>query len=117
MTFRDVYILVESWDDELNRIQTRSPYFPGQGAGEHPHSLVITGIRDGWLKGRNVDSLTSAANVSKAEILAFIDRAYGDEETQRKLMPHLYERYQELLSFAKALPEEGYYYSIVADEF
>lgn len=116
MTFRDVYILVESWDDDLKRIQKSSPYFP-PGVGEHPHSLVMKGLRDGWLKGRQADSLTWQAHVSKAEILAFIERLYGDAEQQRKLMPHLYEKYLKLLSFAQALPEEGYYYSLVADEF
>lgn len=60
------------------------------------------------------------AKASKAEIVNFIAEVYRDDAwyTDRTAMPHLYDRYdrfQELLSYVRGLPD-GEFYALVASE-
>jgi hypothetical protein len=130
MTFRDVYIgkLAEGpnpldwggdWNGNLPSVT--SPYFPPHGAGsqaEHPFFQLTSRITDGRFPGDQVDFGGWAAKVSKTEILDFIAEVYRGDDwyTDRKSMPHLYDQFQKLLSYVRALPDDGLY-ALVASEF
>jgi len=129
MTFRNVYIgdLADGpdpfdWGGDWNIGNcppVKSPHFPHPGGGmtgEHRHSLVIVGIRDGRFEGQHVDWGASVAKVSKAEILKFIAEVYGDEDANRSLLPHQYVIYQQLMEFVRNLSATAHY-ALVANEF
>ena len=126
MTYYDVYIgkLAEGpdpldWGGDWNgNVPTReSPFFPPGTGSEAPFFQLISRITDGRLPGKQVDWGGWVAKASKAEILNFISEVYRDDGwyTDRTAMPHLYGRFQELLSYVRGLPD-GEFYALVASE-
>ena len=129
MTYRDVYIgklavgpdpldWGGNWNGNLPSAE--SPPFPPHGSGlldATPFFQLISRITDGRLPGKQVDWGGWVAKASKTEILNFIAEVYRDDDwyTDRKAMPHLYDRFQELLSYVRALPDGGFY-ALVASE-
>ncbi len=78
--------------------------------------LLIVGVKNGRFQGEDVDWGATAARMSKAEILAFIHELYGDEVSDKRLMPHLHDRFRKLLAFVNNLSDVGHY-AVVANEF
>jgi hypothetical protein len=80
-------------------------------------SLLVRRIREGKLQGKQVDWGAFAANVSKSDILAFIDEVYAADPTYKTPdhSPHLYPKLQELLDVIHALPDDERF-ALVAKE-
>jgi len=81
--------------------------FPPRPYPRDAFSLLIGKIKDGKLPGKQVDWGAWAANVSKDDIIAFINEAYeGDRTyTDPNYWPHLYPKLQELFAAVHALPD------------
>jgi hypothetical protein len=98
----------------------KSTMFPPHGGGmmaEYPFSQLIEKISNGKLPGKQVDWSGWAAQVTKQEILEFIDEVYRGDQwyIDPKLMPHLYENMQNLMAYVRSLPEDGAF-ALVATE-
>ena len=80
-------------------------------------SLLTRKIRDGKFQGKQVDWGAFAANVSKSDILAFIEEVYAADPTYKTPdhAPHLYPKLQELLDAIHALPDDERF-ALVAEE-
>jgi hypothetical protein len=73
----------------------------------NPFYSLVSQIKSGELQGKKVDWGAWAANVSKSDIIKFITEAYAGNSWYEdpNLMPHLYQRLQEVLKIVQALPE------------
>jgi hypothetical protein len=86
MTERSVYVgeigaegaLDWGGDPRSGNIPRRiGPFFPGYGAREHPHELLIDWIDRGILSGIKTDWGASAARVTVNDLRYFIEFCYG----------------------------------------
>jgi hypothetical protein len=94
---------------------TRFP--PSRGPGYGAFSRLIDKIKRGELHGKQVEWGGWAANVSKDDILAFIDEIYrGDPTyTDPSYLPHLYPKLADLITAVRGLPD-GERFALVACE-
>jgi hypothetical protein len=112
MTYFDVFVgelsdgpdpLDWGGDCNGNTPENRGPYFPPCG-GQKAFRSVQDMIERGEFPGKQVDWGAWAGRASKAQILKFIGELYGGHHWCRpdSPMPHLYERFPELLAFVNA---------------
>jgi hypothetical protein len=107
MTYYDVWIT-----------QPEQPvaFFP---EGRAAFFVVKEGIEGGRWRGEQTDHLTWRARMTRSEIEALIEEAFGTEgsyEAQYAVGEHLAARMRALRAFVAALPE-GEEFPVMADEF
>ena len=83
-------------------------FFPP--ARRDPFFTLLGKIREGHLDGKQVDWGASAANVSRQQIVEFIEEIYRGDETflDPTSAPHLFPKLGELTRFVATLADERY---------
>jgi hypothetical protein len=80
MTFYDVYV-AELEDGKLptDLPMRESPFFEGEPMYEDPFPVLRKHIESGKFRGGQLDQCAWAAQVSKAELNAFLVEVYGED--------------------------------------
>jgi hypothetical protein len=80
MTFYDVYVAeLENGKLPTDLPMRESPFFEGMPLDKNPFWVLLDHIQSGKFRGDSVDQCTWIAQVSKAELNAFLVEVYGED--------------------------------------